>query len=62
VEGSCEHGNEPSDSINFWEALEWLNNWRLLKKDSAPSCQLVSYFLLPRQQNNTLCVVLIKLH
>jgi hypothetical protein len=22
VEGSCEHGNEPSGSIKFWEILE----------------------------------------
>jgi hypothetical protein len=33
VEGSCEHGNEPSGSIKCWEVLE--QNWRLLKKDSA---------------------------
>jgi hypothetical protein len=24
VEGSCEHGNEPSGSIKCWEVLEWL--------------------------------------
>jgi hypothetical protein len=35
VEGSCEHGNEPSVSIKCWEVLEWLHNWRLLKKGSA---------------------------
>jgi hypothetical protein len=35
VEGSCEHGNEPSVSIEYWEILEWLHNWRLLKKGSA---------------------------
>jgi hypothetical protein len=35
VEGSCEHCNEPSGSIKFWEILEWLCNWRLLKKGSA---------------------------
>jgi hypothetical protein len=29
VEGSCEHGNEPSGSIKCWEVLEWLHNWRL---------------------------------
>jgi hypothetical protein len=22
VEGSCEHGNEPSGSIKYWEVLE----------------------------------------
>jgi hypothetical protein len=35
VEGSCEHGIEPSGSIKCWEVLEWLHNWRLLKKGSA---------------------------
>jgi hypothetical protein len=37
VEGSCEHGNELSGFIKGWEVLEWLHNWRLLKKKgSAP--------------------------
>jgi hypothetical protein len=36
VEGACEHGDEPSASIKCWEVLEWLYNWRLLKKGSAP--------------------------
>jgi hypothetical protein len=36
VEGSCEHGNEPSGSINCWEVLQWLHNWRILNKGSAP--------------------------
>jgi hypothetical protein len=36
VESSCEHGNEPSGSLKCWEVLEWLHNWRLLKKASAP--------------------------
>jgi hypothetical protein len=36
VEGSCEHGNEPSGSIKCWEVSEWLHNWRLLKKGSFP--------------------------
>jgi hypothetical protein len=36
VEGSCEHGIESSGSIKCWEVLERLNNWRLLKKGSAP--------------------------
>jgi hypothetical protein len=35
-EGSCEHGNEPSGSIKWWELLELLYNWWLLKKGSAP--------------------------
>jgi hypothetical protein len=36
MENSCEHGNEPSGSIKCYEILEWLQNWRLLKKSSAP--------------------------
>jgi hypothetical protein len=36
VEGSFENGNEPSGSIKCWEIVEWLRNWRLLKKGSAP--------------------------
>jgi hypothetical protein len=35
VKGSIEHGNEPSGSIRNLEDLEWLHNWRLLKKGSA---------------------------
>jgi hypothetical protein len=35
VEGSCEHGIEPSGSIKCWEFLEGLHNWRLLKEGSA---------------------------
>jgi hypothetical protein len=31
-----ENGNEPSGSIKYWEVLEWLHNWRLLNKGSAP--------------------------
>jgi hypothetical protein len=34
--GSCEDGNEPSGSMKYWEVLEWQQNWRLLKKGSAP--------------------------
>jgi hypothetical protein len=36
VEGSFEYGIELSGSIKCWEVLEWLHNWWLLKKDSAP--------------------------
>jgi hypothetical protein len=32
VEGSCEHGDEPSGSLNWWKVLEWLLSWQLLKK------------------------------
>jgi hypothetical protein len=37
VEGSCKHGDETSGSIKCWEVLEWLHNWQLLRKGSAPS-------------------------
>jgi hypothetical protein len=36
LEGSCEHGNEPSGSIKFWEVLQWQYNWQLLRKGSVP--------------------------
>jgi hypothetical protein len=36
LQGSCGHGIEPSGSIKCWEVLEWLHNWPLLKKGSAP--------------------------
>jgi hypothetical protein len=36
MEGSYEHGNELSGSMKCWEVLEWLHNWQLLKKGSAP--------------------------
>jgi hypothetical protein len=45
VEGSCEHGNEPLGSIKCWQVLEWLHNWRLLKKGSA-LCVCVTYLWL----------------
>jgi hypothetical protein len=56
VEGSCEHGNEPSGSIKFWEFLEWLHNWQLLMKSSAPwvsepSASLKRVGLLERKKN-----------
>jgi hypothetical protein len=37
LEGSSEHGDEPSGFINCWDVLEWLHNWQLLKKGSATS-------------------------
>jgi hypothetical protein len=33
---SCEHGDEPSGCLNCWEFPEWLHNWQLLRKGSAP--------------------------
>jgi hypothetical protein len=34
--GSCEHCNELFGLIKCWEILEWLQNWRFLKKGSSP--------------------------
>jgi hypothetical protein len=36
LDGSCERGNEHSGSVKRWEVFEWLHNWQLLKKGSAP--------------------------
>jgi hypothetical protein len=33
---ALEQGNEPSGPLKCWEVLEWLHNWQLFKKDSAP--------------------------
>jgi hypothetical protein len=35
VEVFCEHGDEPSGSLKFWEFSEWLHNWQILRKGSA---------------------------
>jgi hypothetical protein len=32
----CEHGDEPSGFLKCWEVLEYLHNWQLLEKGSAP--------------------------
>jgi hypothetical protein len=32
--GCCEHGDEPSGSIEGWEVLQQLSNFHFLKKDS----------------------------
>jgi hypothetical protein len=40
-EGYCKHGNELSGSIKFLEALEWLSDWRLLKKSSSAWSSLI---------------------
>jgi hypothetical protein len=36
MEGSCKHGNEPSVHREYWEILEKLSDWQLLKMCSAP--------------------------
>jgi hypothetical protein len=35
-EGSCEHDDEPLDFLKGWEVPEWMHNWQLLRKGSAP--------------------------
>jgi hypothetical protein len=35
-EGTCKHGNGPSGSIKCSEIREYLSDWQLLKKGSAP--------------------------
>jgi len=44
--GSCEHGNEPSDFMKGREFLNQVNDYYLLKKDSAPQSQLLNNVLL----------------
>jgi hypothetical protein len=34
MEGSCEHGNEPSGSTKCFEIIEHPSDWQLIKKDS----------------------------
>jgi hypothetical protein len=36
VTGSCGHGNETSGSTKGGEFLDYLSNYQLIKKDSAP--------------------------
>jgi hypothetical protein len=46
--GTCEYGNEPSGSIKDGEFLDYLSNYNLLKKDSAPWSSLLSELCLNR--------------
>jgi hypothetical protein len=47
VEGSREHGNELQRYIKYYEILEYLSDWRLLKKDSVPWSSLLYLIALP---------------
>jgi hypothetical protein len=51
VQDSCEHGNELSGSVECWEILEWLSDWRLLEKCAAALlCFFFPWFILrPRK-------------
>jgi hypothetical protein len=42
MEDSYGHGNDVSGSIKCSEVREWLQNWWLLKKVSAPLSKLVA--------------------
>jgi hypothetical protein len=46
VEGSCEYGDEPSSSLKLLGISEWLQNWQLLRKGSAPYISKVSKYFL----------------
>jgi hypothetical protein len=62
VEDSCEHGNEPLGFIKSWEFLEWLHNWRLLKKGSAPLSYHVKWKPQPLAAcNDTVMKILVEL-
>jgi hypothetical protein len=56
MEGSCECCNEPSGSLKYWEAHEWLHNFQLLKKRSAPWGWVPTYIPVlvpPAHRSNT---------
>jgi hypothetical protein len=59
VEGFCQHGNEPSGSIKCWKVLEWLHNWRLLTKGSAP---WVSELMLKVRNPNSILYNAVKIN
>jgi hypothetical protein len=63
VEGSCEYINVPSVSIKCWEILEWLHNWRLVKKGSAPwVSKLVKYIVTDRGLHTLIASGLLQLN
>jgi hypothetical protein len=43
VAGTCEHGNEPLGSIKGGEFVDWIHDYELLKKASAPWSHLVTW-------------------
>ena len=36
MSGSCKHGDESSVSMKSMEFLDWVKNYELLKRESAP--------------------------
>jgi hypothetical protein len=50
VEGPCDHGNESSGSIKFWEIFEWLSDCWVLKKDSSTSSFIYIYIERERER------------
>jgi hypothetical protein len=45
VAGCCEHGNEPSGSIKGGNLLDYLSDYKLLKKYYAPWSWLVGWLV-----------------
>jgi hypothetical protein len=52
VEGSCEHGNERSDSIKGGEILDCLSDYYIFKKDSVYLHFLYEIFLYVNKYAN----------
>jgi hypothetical protein len=53
VVDSCEHSNELSGSIKFWEVLEWLHNWGA-SQEGLSSMELVFLNFNNTKQSTTL--------
>jgi hypothetical protein len=51
VVGCCEHGNEPSGYVKRLDIVEYLSDWWLLMKDSAPCSWLVSHLVILHVEN-----------
>jgi hypothetical protein len=43
--GSCEHGNETSDSIKCWEFLDWVGGQLLASQEDLNSMESVSQLI-----------------
>jgi hypothetical protein len=58
VECSCEHCNEHSSSIEYWEILGWLRILRILKKATAPWSLLISFSLVLQDYKTSHAIIL----
>jgi hypothetical protein len=45
LEGSCEHGNEPTDSIKFKNS--WVAEWLMASHEELSSMELAGYSVCP---------------